>query len=651
MSNKTIVTNRMLLDDPQLAEHRLGAGQDDGTIVLQLTDGEMELPAEEALCNLLYLRSMLLLGVPLEKGDFVLTNPFTSKSTFVITTHMAIRMLENGTVQRTEEGKDMLEWIILGAIDYVYNIALRYHARYHQTIDALGLAKIIKHPKVAELTKIERNERDTAETIGLRIDKQAKKFFKLLDGEDDCFPHNQLTCMWRAGKLKKASIQQMFVACGSRYDLDMHIHAHSITNSFVSGLDSIEDYAIESQAAKIASWQSKDSIRKPQGASRTMRIVGSFLKTLHPGDCGAHKTVPIRITGQNMRAFTHNMIVENGKPVLLTPQLLPGYKDQIVHLVSPYGCRHQNGVCETCLGYGNGYGYMLLPKVNIGELCWADTMSKIGQSILSTKHNIFANVVKYALPSQASDWLTEQDGRIILFGNHTKRKSPLYICIPVDDMRPITDLTMGFSSAVDTFSSLNEISIVDADRHTKAIFPLAQRTTIPHFSEETLSVMSRRVSEIEIDEEYLYIPLHLFPRNHPLIDLTVLSDDMVAFSDDVIRLFRSTLSKRHQSFTTALSAATELLTSKLNINIFVVQLILKSLMLDPDGGYWIPSVENPEDVLFGSVEKVCERRNVTARLVHGNLRVILHKPSTFLRKRGPSEWDMFMGLGRGTIGG
>ena len=92
-------------------------------------------------------------------------------------------------------------------------------------------------------------------------------------------------------------------------------------------------------------------------------------------DCGATKTVTVKLTEKNKKDFVYRYIVEKGQLVELTPEELNKRVNTIVQLRTPMYCLGKD-VCNICAGNMN----YKLGNTNIGLGCSriANALLKLG---------------------------------------------------------------------------------------------------------------------------------------------------------------------------------------------------------------------------------------------------------------------------------
>lgn len=93
---------------------------------------------------------------------------------------------------------------------------------------------------------------------------------------------------------------------------------------------------------------------------------------VHGSDCKTKGTIEVDITSKNARDFEYRYIVEGGKYVCLSPDVIGNYIGKTVHMRSPMYCTGDK-ICNIC---GGEMSYKL-GTLNIGLGC-----SKVATTLL-----------------------------------------------------------------------------------------------------------------------------------------------------------------------------------------------------------------------------------------------------------------------------
>ena len=105
-------------------------------------------------------------------------------------------------------------------------------------------------------------------------------------------------------------------------------------------------------------------------ASMQTEVIGE-----HGTDCHTKKTIDVKITKKYISEFSYRYIIENGKYVCLTPDIMGRYMNTIVHLRTPMYCTNDE-ICNICAGEMN-YRLGTL-KIGLQTSKVANTLLKLG---------------------------------------------------------------------------------------------------------------------------------------------------------------------------------------------------------------------------------------------------------------------------------
>ncbi len=635
-----IVTQAMLRDNPELPTNLVKNGKDTGTIEFKLHDGNVKLPAREAILHMLFWYPLVVSGLPIMKSDVRDISRFKASNITRFHTHMYERLLDVESMTKA----DRLE-AIWQSINRMYNFICCNLGPYHQTIDAMGLDDIRSHPEAHALCHIDPDMQLGMLHAEAEIKNKSDKLIKLLN-DPDGIPNNQLLSFMQSDNIKLSQFPQIFVAYGSRADIDSSIKQHFITQSTISGLRSNEDFGVELLAAKKAQHASKTSIQDSQAMGRKLRILCSPMHTIHRGSCGNTIGVPYQVTENNHRGLVHNAIFQGANRVYVDNKLAESLIGKKVMLVSPITCRHTDGFCEACAGWGKGRLFDYFPTVNAGTHVITWLVELISQAILSTKHRASTSISENALPAEAKKYFVYSRGDLFLNKRYVRSKDML-LRIPRDDMRPLTDLQEDYSETVSSFSELSVVAIVEEDKETVIDeFDLSSDHTVPYLSAETLNVVEEK-SNVSFDRDYLYIPLSELPEaeDGPVFRSITISADMEAFAARLKTMIETKKSGiyNHTTVAGALAYLTKHVYAQSDLVLFPMQVLIRSLLLDPSGAPGIPVITDIDNVMFGTLEEVTTRRSVTMKLITDKFKAWVNSPETYIAERGPSVYDQLFG--------
>lgn len=639
------ITMQTLRDNPDLPLHLVENGADTGQLVFSLKDGEVTLPAREGILHMLFWYPLIVAGLEVHRDDVRDVSHFKASTITAFHTAMYNRLLDDENLTKT----DRLE-LIWQSINRMYNFICQYLGVYHQTIDAMGLDDIRSHPDAKMLYQLEADPNLGILYAEDEIKRKNEQLVKLLS-DPNGLPNNQLLPFMQSNNIKLAQFPQIFIAYGARADIDSSIKQHFIRESTISGLSSNEDFGVELLAAKKAQHASKTSIQDSQSMGRKLRILCSPLHTIHRGWCGNKITIPYKISKENHRGLIYNAIVLGSERVYVTPKMSKELIGQTVALVSPITCRHTDGFCEGCAGWGNDRLYDYFPDAIAGTHVITWLVELISQAILSTKHRARTSISENALPVAAKKYFALHRGEIFLNKRYIKMQK-LLLRVPIENMRPLTDLQEDYSETVASFSELSTIAIVAEDKETIIDeFDLSSEYTIPYMSAETLNIIEDGgidETRVSSDQDYLYVPLAALPEpeDGPVFRIITISADMEAFAAKLKTMIETKKNGicNHTTVAGALAYLTKHVYAQSDLVLFPMQVLIRSLLLDPTGAPGIPQITDINNVQFGTLEQVTTRRSVTMKLITDKFKAWINNPETYIAKRGESVYDQLFGF-------
>ena len=139
----------------------------------------------------------------------------------------------------------------------------------------------------------------------------------------------------------------------------------------------------------------------------------------------------------------------------------------------------------------------------------------------------------------------------------------------------------------------------------------------------------------------IWIPLEK-TANIPLMTTAIINDNMRAYVASVDSMFRRGINQ----FTTnkdALKYISELIYSKVDVNIAHIETVLKAFQITSEEDYRIPRVEDTNQVLFSDMKKILKFRHVGSMLAFEGLGKYLNSPVTYLLDKQNSVLDWMIG--------
>ena len=519
-------------------------------------------------------------------------------------------------------------------VDRLSNFIQTHMGNYIPSIDALALARLIMNEPIKAMADYEFDDRLGTKVAELKLKAMSKELIERL--KDPNLPNNCLYPYMLAGTLKNNQVPQFLIAPGPRSDVDDTVKKHIISRPFFYGLKTPEDFAIESLAAKKSIYFSRDAIRQSQYSGRKMRLACAELKTIYPGSCGSPGWMPYVIPEEHADNYIDRMVIDDkGDRVVLDQQNISKFVGHPIKLISQFACRHTDGLCEHCAGYGED---MLIkyepPEIHIGLLSSSKLSSVVSQKILSAKHLIATSSMIYNLPESAQKYLYRVEDAIFWKTEIQKYVDKMSFRVPNDSINQLSDLNLDVLPSAETYSKIPFIDIIKDDEVIDKIY-LEADVFVPYFSAQMLEHLHNTYRSIKIDDDYTTFTLKGFDLTQPFMKFVVMNDDMITYTKRVYGFLGSRMIN-YTSVADCMRDFSMVVYQKSSLNSFFLETVIRSHLIASENDYRIPVVTDFNHVKFGNLADVISETSVAGKLAFENLKQYLTSPSTplMLRKRG-----------------
>ena len=538
-------------------------------------------------------------------------------------------------------------WFMCRMFSFVH----RHCREYQASLDMVSLCEMCEQPELKEICDRHIDEDKGSKVAEMQYAKITKDLIKILN-TPSALQINPLKPFLDAGVLNNNQLPQMFCAYGPRADITDKMMKHVINSSAMSGLKDIEDFAIEYLSAKKAAVSNTEAITKSQYFARKCRLGASRLPKAYPGWCGSTVTIPFVINPK----YKHNFL---GKYIKVTKEEFKKYDDDgyhpfndcsikltrnnIDHFVgrevqmwSPFGCRHTDGVCEHCAGYMNQKMIYFIPmNVQLGVYSGTQFVEKVTQKVLSAKHLIKTSSREFYLTQSASRYLYKDSD--VLFWNtsvvKTLRKAKLRI--NVRDVGAVSDLLHPVLPAGAAWSKIGMFEIIGSKGNTIDTIELTDGTIYPYFSGDFMEYMQSIFKELVMHSDSIDIPLERFDFRTPVFKYTTTNADMMAFVDDVGAFLSSKIGD-YRSIPKALEDFSSLVYTKTDVNIFYIEIILRSFLVSQGGmDHSIPIITDPNQAVeFDKMGSMISESALSTKLAFERLQELFTKARPTLKAKG-----------------
>ena len=626
------------ISDPSTIKNFKDIGNISGPCTLELSDGTVTMPIRHAIVHLIFWRNFTTFGIPIRKDHVVFTEGICSDATISQFQSIAYKEIRKLYPDRENE----ICYRLFLTINEYNKFILTYLSEWHSSLDAYQLAKLVTQKKVKDIIDVKIAPELGTDVIEKTISQANKEFCDLI-GTRGALEHNVLLPFMESSLLNKNQLMQMFIALGVRTDINDMVVLFPVQSSIMHGMQNINEYVVEALASKKSHFYNFVAVRDSQYFSRKQHLLTSIIEHIYPGNCGTTVTVPFKVTSQNYKYLVgKNILNDDGTETMLTDEILPSYIDQTIHMFSPGTCKYTDGYCEHCGGLMSQY----IPKeLNVGITSATIVVKDITQLILSSKHFVKTNSIIYKVPSEGSPYLQRKNNEIYWRKEILKDLDNVTLGFLLKDVCPLHDLTLlhaGEEINEEKFSHLSYM-VIRRPCLDDIEIPLMTDKTTPNLSSEMLLHMKKMLSKIKQDESMMWVPLKGIDKKVPVFRSVVANNSMMAYMKEAASFLQTGIDK-YTSYSTALADFTDIVYSKVGVNIIHIETMLKAYLVTSSLDYAVPVVSDPDHVLFQTNPRKIKNYSVSGELAFQCLMQYLSYPGTFIIPRYPGVFDKFFAI-------
>lgn len=530
----------------------------------------------------------------------------------------------------------------IGIINDLLNLVASDLGNYICGGSGYEMCKLVNTKEFKEITSVKVDVHASTQVNEKLIKDVHNRAMTLL--EDPKLPYNILYPFHRLKTINRNQLPQVLVSGGFRADIDDSIIRYPITDSFLEGLKSTEAVFIDSLAAKVSIWYNNSALPDSQYFNRRQQLVASSLERLHEGDCGSTLTVAYHIVPGRGKWTIGSNIVVDGVMTQITEDNYKAYEGKTLNFRSPMLCRHTDGVCEACAGL---IALSMSDNTNIGQTSILKMTERITQLLLSNKHFSRTDSTMYVLPKDFRRFMEVVTNDIYIKEPFWDELKKLEFGISFSNMQYIDDLRH-----VSNISAINEehFSAVTAlclrrstgEVVTPPINLRIDKQSPPFFTRDILWYIKQNMSRMSIGET-IWIPLDQFDMTKPILRCLVSNYSIKEYSSRIVQFFRKTITE-YTSVTEVLKDFSDLFYTKLEVNLYHMQMMLRAYMVTSHDNYHIPVVTDTEDVMFGSDRNIISNRSVGAELAFERFGEHMSNPKTYLLPKEKNIYDTYFGF-------
>lgn len=632
--------NLSQISNPNLLKTFNNIANISGPITLELSDGEITMPIRHAIVHFIYWQNLIAFNLPIKLRHVAFTSGVCSQEIISKLQTLCFNdMIDAYPDKETEIVKRLFD-----TVDFNNQFILTHLTEYHSSLDIFKLSRMMDDERIKKLINVKLEPLMGTDVIEKTVASTNEDFCDLISKRDE-LQFNPLLPFMEAKLLNKNQLMQMFIALGVRTDINDMIVTYPITVSVFEGMKNIWQYVVESLSSKKSKFYNSIAVSNSQYVNRKQQLLLFVIEQIYKGSCGTDVTIEYQVTTENYKHLSGKIIRnEDGTDTILTKDILPQYIGKTIHMYSPITCRYTDGYCERCGGLLTKF---LSKELNKGMLSATIVIKDITQLILSSKHFVKTNSIIYKIPAEGAPYFRRSNNEIYWKKNLAKELDKITLGFFIRDMCPINDLTlMDFTSEFNekkyshlTYMVIRKEGIDDIE------IPLVSNTdlSVPHLSAEMLAHMKEHLNEIKQDDMMNWIPLKGISIDVPIFRSVVVNNSMMLYMKEAAKFLQTDIS-RYTSANEALKDFSDIVYSKVSMNILHIETMIKAYLVSSQFNYDIPIVTDPNNVLFQTNPRIVKNRTVSGELAFQCLMQYFSYPGTFIIPRTPGMFDKFFAI-------
>ncbi len=604
---------------------------------IQFSDGAVELTPQQAITTRIMVEALLQFNINPPKSTAYVHEVASAKiyqSYFTI----MYQILIDAKIDYTRARLALFQTV--DALKWFHN---DYTLKYMRTVSKYSIAKTYMDPEVQKCIKIKINQKDGSKVAETKINYAADQLNKVL-GKRGIVKDNVFIDMYETGIAKLKQLQQLFVAYGCRADIDATIMKYIIPQSTITGLRNAHDFATEILSAKLSAYFNSSVIRDTQDFSRLLKLVTIKMSTIYPGDCGNRITIPCTIRKEYKKNYLYSNIIEGGKRIVLTPDIIDNYVDRPLQRIAPYTCRHTDGCCEYCAGRADSNILAYLPPhINIGVYSASILMRLISQRVLSNKHLCTTDSLVYTLLSTTAQFFTLVNDELYLNVDAFHAFNKQLIRINLNEINEFNDAFRGDIPNQREFSDITSIAFMANPDAEQIDIPMSIDDANAYLSEEAIRWIRGNRRKLITKGGYVYLPIEAWNMKVPMFRYTIKNYSVVKFFKSVSDFFESDISK-YNSIPGALKDFTDMFFTKGEINIFYLDIIMKSFLYTDIHNYRTPLVTDYTHVKLDTLKNMASNHAISTKLSFLDVGQLFRSIDACVYDRPAGQYDLLFGL-------
>lgn len=619
----------------------------DETFILVFDDGEIVTNTRRTIYSWYHWGIVREQDVPLKVWHHMGNGALTDKTSLDMLSHIAedVHMTYgDGNYDREHVWKRIYE-----TVNLVYNVFTVKIAAYQTTSNILDYLEIYDHPEVAAANEALKPTQQSLDATYKRISHVVNTAPEL--------SHNTVVRAARAGLVKQDQVNQIVGPRGFMTDADSNVFTDEpLMTGYLEGVTSMYGTLIESRSAVKALIFTKNPLQVVEYFNRKMQLATSYVKYLIPGDCGSNEYVEVFMSNSMLKGFEGKYYL-NERTGRLEAITLRHHdlQNKIIKMRSGTKCRHraQGAVCFTCMGQ---LAFQVPEGTNLGHVSSSEMCQEGSQLVLSVKHYDGSSVVmSMSLTDHDLLFIYEgSDPGTIFFNASLQEKHP-YLILETVERPPVTGAaglaslkpnTNVYDLSIQSITKFKDIQVgitLPDGTITENYVSVSQGSRLGSFTHEFLDYIihngysilddgSYRVdlSHWDFDKPALALPM----KHRNMLDYMSDIEDFLRSPQDTGRDSRSPITTprliNYTSIDKALIDLYELVSSKLNVNVAHLEILILAMMRRADNpdDYGFPDLDEP--FMFERHRKLMEMRSMGGEMAYERQPTVLENVDSYL---------------------
>jgi hypothetical protein len=552
--------------------------------------------------------------------------------------------------------RDPLVKMIYEVVNELYVEFTARTEAYMTSIDIMDFINIVDHPVMQQEFK------EIVPTHAA-VEKMYAAAMNLMEKSED-MEDNAVARAVRAKMVNANQVLQCVAVRGFTNEVDGYAMPTPVLSNFTLGMTTVYNIIAESRSASKSLYYAESPLQDAEYFARRLQLMTMPVERIHEVDCGSTEYIPWMVKPP----------VKNGEHVIYPGDLefIVGkyYLDEesqtlkviqksdthlygkMIQMRSVLTCHHPDphGVCEVC------FGQMTLNTTeegNLGHNCAGTMTQQTSQSVLSTKHLIVsAAAVNIMLgDSQRKYFNVGKAGNTYVFKSELKNKFPQLI-ISKEEAYGLTDIEIVHNIediAPARVCAIEYIGVNLTSSKPEPLMPIciSQNGVSAVFTLEFMKYIKTHRWETNEDGNFIF-DLADWDFDKPIFRIPEMEYSFSEHSHQIADIIESKMKEisdrqNPDSPVLTLTELFELVNSKLNVNIALLEVIIYAAMVKnaAEGDYGL--ARNSPTRTLGVSKQTLVNRSLSAAYAYEKQTVTLSDPASFFNKNRPdSIFDVFV---------